>query len=285
MNQFAKTSLAEILAYVDHFRVSFFPNWRLTTRQRFKEAMRQACALDQVGLTQEAISLYQHAIILYPSRPEPYIELAMAKIKLRRFDEASQVIDFARNHVRSKVQRFGLLLIETHIAYERFQQQKDPHHAYLCHHLVNCMLDLRPDHPFPLHIRVILHLDLALDTGSNEVRKVLELEKAMAAMQHYLCLATRFPPALRKYHNRFVPELKAYISSMPAESQDAWNQVVNQLRFIGMQNSHASSFKSKSIQIMRKYTFGLFGAIASIGYLALTVWVDGIFVIDCADIF
>lgn len=257
----------------------------MLVNRRYKALMQQADTLDRAGLTQDAVSAYQHASIIYPRRPEPYIQLAMAKIKLRRLEEAQRAIDFARNHIRTKAQRFGVLLIEARIAYAQFEQHRTPGTAAACHHLINCLLDLKPTHPFPLHFRVVLHLDMATDPHCNPVRQTLELEFAATAMQRYLCLAGQFAPVMQKYHARFVPELAAYLQKLAPEDQAAWTPALDALRLHALAAEHTTTFHFAKRFTMNPFTKIFFpAALFCLSLLSNEAARCGIFIIDCADI-
>lgn len=246
--------------------------------------MREAVALDRAGLSQDAIGVYGRAAILCPRRPEPHIQLAMAYIKLRRFERAKAAIDFARNHVRTKSQRFGALVIEFLIAFERFCQNRQPYSCDECHHLVDCLLDIAPAHPFPLHFRVILHLEMAVDPGSMEVRRVIESERGLRAMQRYLCHAKQFPPALRVYDTRFVTELKPYLGQLPEQGGPDWEEAMDRLKLFAARAAQSNILKFQPITVMKKY-FNIFAvATLVLGLSMLALTTDGIFVIDCGDL-
>lgn len=271
----------------------FFQPWRgvmhaasrwLFVPNRYYECMRKAAALDQAGLTQDALAVYQRAVFLRPRFPNAHIQVAMASIKLRRFEEAQQAIGFARNYVRSKPQRFALLLLEAHMAYENFRQNKDVRTASICHHLANCLLDLDPLHPFPLHFKVVIHLELAYDKQSFEVRRAWELEKAEIAMRRYLHSAAQFEPSLRKYHARFAPELKAYIQAMPEEAQAAWLPMLDELRLLALLAEKNQPFTTSSLTTMKNFFKKISVSLIALAMVLTTVLSDGIFIMDCIDV-
>jgi hypothetical protein len=253
-------------------------------RNRYREAMREADALDRAGLSQEAISVLRKANILCPNCPEPYIQIAMAQIKLRRYGQAKESVDFARNHVRTKRQRFGLLMIDLCIAFENFRQDKNQRTADDCHHIVDCLLDLESAHPFPLHVRVLLHLELAVDPCSMEVRRAIESERGLRAIQRYFCLADRFPVALRKYHARFAIELKSYLDAVPEEDRPFWMEAFEHLTLFADQSTYPSNSTFQPTRIMKKFAHVLAIAAFACFQLVLGLTAGGIMVIDIGDL-
>lgn len=251
---------------------------------RYTACMQKAAALDLAGLTQDALIIYREAAVLRPRWPDPHIQVAMASIKLRRYEEARQAIGLARNYVRSKAQRFAVLLLEAHLAYEAFKRCKDMHTASVCHHLANCLLDLNPLHPFPLHFRVVIHLDLANDKQSFEVRQAWELEKAETAMRRYLHAAPQFVSSLHKYHARFVPELKAYIQAMPEAAQATWLTLLDELRFLALKAEKPQPFTTPSITSMKKFFKTISFSLITLSMLITMALSDGIFIMDCIDV-
>lgn len=275
----AEAGLFYPLRRVMHYAAKLLP-----ISNRYNVCMQKAAALDQAGLTQDALIVYQRAVVLRPHLPDPHIQVAMASFKLRRYEETKQAIGFARNYVRSKAQRFSLLMIEAYMAYENFQRNKDLHAAAICHHLANCLLDLDPAHPFPLHYRVVIHLELATDKQAFEVRQVWELEKAETAMRRYLHLADQFHPSLHKYHARFVPELKSYLQKMSEEAQANWLSMLDDLRLLALQAEKNPPFNYYPITTMKKFFKRISLFAIALSLVLTTAATNGIFIMDCIDV-
>jgi hypothetical protein len=214
--------------------------------------------------------------------------LLLAKIKLRRYDEATSAIGFARNHVRTRRQRFSLQLIEFQIGYQRFCQHKTPAGAEVCHRLVNCLVDLKEGHPFPLHFRVALHLDMATDPESCDVRRTLEFGHAHTAMQRYLHFSKKFPARLQKYHARFVTELGTYTPHFPDEERIAWEPLLEALRFRTYQADIPLASNQSPFSFMKRFMLQQLyrlNVLFWLGYFLLEESCKvGIFIIDCIDV-